>query len=78
MKGLWQREPAAILGLLDALVVLGAAFGLKLSGAQVAAIAGVVTAIQVVATRRVVTSPATAAETEYQGERVRDDGRGLT
>ena len=76
MKGLWQREPAAILGLLDALVVLGAAFGLKLSGQQVGAIAGFVTAVQVLATRKVVTSPATTAEIEYQGQRVKGDGQG--
>jgi len=76
MKGLWQREPAVILGLLDALVVLGAAFGLELSGAQVGAVAGFVTAVQVFVTHQVVTSPATAAGIEYQGQRVKGDGQG--
>ena len=52
---LWGREPALILGAVNAIVVLAVGFGLPVSGEQVALINAAVAAILAVAVRSQVT-----------------------
>lgn len=55
MSKLWGREPALILALVQAVLAMVAAFGLHLSGEQVASILAVTAAVLGVATRQAVT-----------------------
>lgn len=55
MSKLWGREPALILALVQAVLALIAAFGLHLSGEQVASILAVTAAVLGVVTRQAVT-----------------------
>lgn len=50
-----RSEPVVIMNLTGALLVCGAAFGLKLSGEQVTAVLGVVAAVATIVTRQMVT-----------------------
>lgn len=43
MKNIWYSKPAAVIAFAQALIVAVAAFGLSLSGEQVAAVVGVLT-----------------------------------
>ena len=51
MKNLWNREPAAILGALQAVLALALSFGLELSTEQVGAILAATAAVLGVITR---------------------------
>jgi hypothetical protein len=55
MKTLWNREPAAILGALQAILALVISFGLNLSGGQIGAIYAASAAILAVVVRSQVT-----------------------
>lgn len=55
MSTLWGREPAIIIGLVQAVIALGAAFGLDLSPEQVGALLAATAAILAVVTRSQVT-----------------------
>jgi hypothetical protein len=61
----WEKEPALIVGLVQAVIVLAIAFGVSLSPTQTAAILGVTSALTAIigsfVTRSQVTSPATIA-----------------
>jgi hypothetical protein len=52
---LWNREPALFYGLVNAVIALVCAFGLDLSGEQIAGIMAVTSAVLAVITRRAVT-----------------------
>lgn len=58
---LWGREPALILGLVQAAIALAVGFGLNLDGQQVALIMGFSAALLSVVVRQRVTSNATIA-----------------
>lgn len=58
---LWSKEPALIVGVIQAALVLAVSFGLHLTGEQVGAIAGVSAAVLALVTRSQVHSPATVA-----------------
>lgn len=64
MRNLWNREPALVLGAVQALVALAVAFGLHLTSEQVGAVMAAAAAVVALVTRRTVTSPATAAQVE--------------
>jgi hypothetical protein len=51
VKNLWNREPAAILGALQAVLALALSFGLELSTEQVGAILAATAAVLGVITR---------------------------
>lgn len=55
-KQLWLTKPAAVIAVVNAIIILGASFGLALSGAQTAGIAGVLAAIQLLTVDRIVVS----------------------
>ena len=55
MKSLWNREPAVILGAVNALIALGVGFGLKLTPEQVGLILAATSAVLAVITRSQVT-----------------------
>ena len=55
MSKIWGREPALILGLVQAAIALGVAFGLDLSIEQTGAILAVTAALLAVITRSQVT-----------------------
>ena len=57
----WGREPALILGLVQAAIALAVGFGLNLDGQQVALIMGFSAALLSVVVRQRVTSNATIA-----------------
>lgn len=61
MRSLWNREPAAILGVVQTVLALVVAFGLKLTPEQVGAIMAASSAVVALVTRRTVSSPATVA-----------------
>lgn len=52
---LWRSEPVAILGVLQALVVVASAFGLHLTQPQIAALASLAAALAAVVGRTQVT-----------------------
>lgn len=56
-----QREPALVTGIVGALIALGVAFGLDLTGEQIGAIMAVTTAVLALVTRAQVTPVAPAA-----------------
>jgi hypothetical protein len=78
LKRLLASEPALLLGLVNSVIALGVGFGLDLTEEQTGALLAVVNAGIALATRQVVTSPATAEALEYQGKRVKADGVGPT
>ena len=51
MSTLWGREPAMVLALVQAVIVLGVAFGLKLSAEQTGAILAVTALVLGLVTR---------------------------
>lgn len=55
MKSLWSREPAAILGALQAVIALAISFGLELSAEQVGAVVAATAAVLALITRSQVT-----------------------
>lgn len=55
MKNLWGREPALILGLVQAILALAISFGADLDANEVGAILAVTAAILAVVTRQSVT-----------------------
>jgi hypothetical protein len=57
---IWKKEPALLLGVIQALIVLGVAFGLQLTAEQTGAILAVLAALIALLTRQQVASPATA------------------
>ncbi len=57
MSNLWKREPAVIIGVLQAAIVLAIAFGLSLSVEQTEAILAFLAAITALITRQNVSSP---------------------
>ena len=59
MGTLWGREPALILGLVQAAIALAVGLGLDLSAEQTALILAFTAALLAVVTRSQVTSPAT-------------------
>lgn len=59
---MFNREPAAILGAVGALLALAIAFGFELSDEQVGAILAATSAVLALITRTVVASPKTLAE----------------
>lgn len=68
---LLRREPAALSGIVTALITLGAAFGLQLSGEQTSAITAFVALLSSLIVRLLVTpTSATAAETTSDGTTV--------
>lgn len=62
MRNLWNREPALILGAVQACLALAVAFGLHLTSEQVGAVMAATAAIVALVTRRTVTAPASVAE----------------
>ena len=56
---MWDREPALILGAVQALIALAVSFGADLSTEQVGAIVAATAAVLSVITRQRVVSPAT-------------------
>lgn len=56
---MFKREPALVLGLVQAALVLAVSFGLQLSAEQTTAIAGLMAALFAFVTRSQVSSPAT-------------------
>lgn len=56
---MFSREPAVIIGLVNALIALAVGFGLSVTPAQVGLINAAVTAILSLVTRSQVSSPAT-------------------
>lgn len=63
METLWGREPVAILAAIRAVVVLGVAFGLKLTPEQIAAVYLVAETVLSLIARRTVFSPASVDTT---------------
>lgn len=61
---IWKREPALILGVVQAIIALAVAFGFGLSAAQTGAILAVTAAILAVVTRSQVTPAARPANPE--------------
>lgn len=61
MKSLWNREPAAILGALQAVLALAITFGVGLTVEQVGAILAASAALLAVLLRQTVTAPASKA-----------------
>lgn len=61
MKSLWNREPAAILGALQAVLALAITFGIGLTVEQVGAILAASAALLAVLLRQTVTAPASKA-----------------
>ncbi len=55
MSGLWGREPALILGLVNALIALAVGFGLPITAAQVGLVNAFVVAVIAFVTRQQVT-----------------------
>jgi hypothetical protein len=66
MKNLWGREPAAVLAIIQTGIAFVVAFGLDLSGEQVAGIMALSAAILGAVTRATVT-PATGALERLRG-----------
>lgn len=64
MGTIYGREPVLIVGALMALITLGVAFGLDLTGKQIAAIEVAATAVLALVARQSVYSPATVAKRE--------------
>lgn len=62
MKTLWGREPALILGLVQAAIALVVAFGVDLSGEQTAVVVAFTAALLAVATRTQVTPNVSAKD----------------
>ena len=59
---LWGREPVAIIGLLEAALLMLAYFGLELSAGQITALMTFAAALLTVITRQSVVSPKTHVE----------------
>lgn len=59
MRWLWDREPALIVGVIEALILVGVAFGLPITTDQLAQIMAFVIALGALITRRSVYAPAT-------------------
>ena len=68
-----KREPALVLGLVGALIALGAAFGLDLSKEQTGAITATVVAVLAVVTRQSVTPNATVQTLVYDAKHGKPD-----
>lgn len=69
LKRAWDAEPALLMGAVHAFVTLAVAFGLELSGEQIAAISAAVAAVLAVVVRSQVTpttdTPAPADPPEF-------------
>jgi hypothetical protein len=62
LSTLWGRQPAMIVALVQAVIVLGVAFGLNLSADQIGGILALVAIALGLVTRSQVSSPATVAK----------------
>lgn len=66
----WQREPALVIGVVVAILSAAASFGLHVSNEQIGGITAAITALMAlvgaIVARKVVTSPAAAAENSRQ------------
>ena len=74
VKNVVVNEPVAITGAVEAIVLLVVAFGLDLTGEQVALIMGAVTAVLTLVARTLVTPMSQVALTKGQESELRNAG----
>lgn len=62
---IFRKEPAALIGLVEAIIALVVAFGVPLDAAQTAGVMGVVAVIGAILTRQSVYAPDTVEHLKY-------------